>query len=58
MVAQGEDLELEGGPRSEAGAERREEGEDDCLHGRSRLADLSATTSESSALSLAPRNSP
>ncbi len=39
LVAQCEDFGLEGGSRSEAGAERREEGEDDCLHGRSRLAD-------------------
>jgi hypothetical protein len=37
-------------------AERREKGEDGCLHGPSRLADP-ATTSESSRLSLAPRNS-
>ncbi len=31
--------------------------EDDCLHGRCRLADLGATSSESQALSLASRNS-
>jgi hypothetical protein len=32
LVAQCEDLELQGGSRSEAGAERGNEGEKDCLH--------------------------
>jgi hypothetical protein len=34
LVAQGEDLELEGDPRAEAGSEGGEQGEEDSLHGR------------------------
>jgi hypothetical protein len=41
LVAEREYLELEGGVRSEAGAERREEGEKDRLHGGSKLPYLS-----------------
>jgi len=43
-VAQREDPELEGGARSEAGAERRDEGDEDRLHDGSKLAHLGATT--------------
>jgi len=47
LVAQREDLELEGGARSEASAERREEGEEDCLHEACRLPHLGGTQRES-----------
>jgi len=48
-VAQREDLALEGGARSKAGAERREEGEEDCLHGGSKVPHLSGTKHEPTA---------
>ena len=48
-MAQGKDLELEGGPRSEASANGSEDGEDNLLHGGSKLPDLGATTSETTA---------
>jgi hypothetical protein len=41
LVRQGEDLELQGGSRSEASAERGDEGEEDCLHEGSKLPHLS-----------------
>ncbi len=47
LVAQREDLELEGGARSEASAERREEGEEDSLHEARRLPHLGGTHRES-----------
>jgi hypothetical protein len=56
-MAQREDLELEGGARSEAGAERREEGEEDRLHEDSKLPHLSGTKREPPAPAHAPRNS-
>ncbi len=48
LVAQREGLELQGGPRSEAGAERGEEGEEDFLVS-SRSADRATSGSESGA---------
>jgi hypothetical protein len=56
-VAQREDLELEGGARSKAGAERREEGEEDCLHGGNKLPHLSGTKHEPPSPAHAPRTS-
>jgi len=56
-VAQREDLELEGGARSKAGAERRQKGEEDCLHGGSKLPHLSGTKHEPPSPAHAPRNS-
>jgi hypothetical protein len=50
LVAQGKDLELQGGARSKASANGGEDGEEDLLHGGSKLPDLGATTSESAAL--------
>jgi hypothetical protein len=47
LVAQREDLELEGGARSEAGAKGREEGEKDRLHEVSKLHPTSAAPSAS-----------
>jgi hypothetical protein len=47
LVAQCEDLELEDGSRSEAGAERGGEGEEDCLHEGSKLPHLSGTGRDS-----------
>jgi hypothetical protein len=47
LVAQCEDLELRGGSRSEAGAARGDEGEEDCLHEGSKLSHLSSTRRES-----------
>ncbi len=47
LVAQCEDLELQGGSRSEAGAERGDEGEEDCLHEGSKLPHLSGTRRDS-----------
>ncbi len=49
LVAQSEDLELEGGPRSEAGADGREEGEKDGLHEGRKLPHLSGTKRQSPA---------
>jgi hypothetical protein len=46
LVTQREDLELEGGSRSEAGAERGDEGEEDCLHEGSKLTHLDGTKRE------------
>jgi hypothetical protein len=43
LVAQREHLELEGGSRSEARAERPEEGEENCLHEERRLPHLGRT---------------
>ncbi len=40
LVTQREDLELEGGARSEGSAERGDEGEEDCLHEGRRLPHL------------------
>jgi hypothetical protein len=51
-----QDLELEGGSRSEAGAERGDEGEEDCLHEGSKLPHRSGSKRESLALARAPRN--
>jgi len=45
-VAQGEDLELEGGSRPEAGAERPKEGEEDRLHEGRKLPHLARTHRE------------
>jgi len=50
LVAQREDLDLEGGSRSEAGAERGDEGEEDCLHEADKLPHLSGATGQSTAL--------
>ncbi len=47
VVAQREDLELEGGARSEASAERSEEGKEDGLHEGRRLPHLGRTHRES-----------
>jgi hypothetical protein len=47
LVAQREDLELEGGARSKARADRQEEGEEDCLHEGRRLPRLGRTHRES-----------
>jgi hypothetical protein len=49
LVAQRKDLELEAGPRSEASANSGEDGEEDLLHGGSKLPDRGATTSETAA---------
>jgi hypothetical protein len=54
LVAQREDLELEGGARSEASAERREEGTENCLHEVRRLP-LSGGTPRESLTSVAFR---
>ena len=57
LVPQREDLELEGSARSEAGPERREEGDEDRLHEGSKLPHLSGTEREPPAPAHAPRNS-
>ncbi len=56
LVAQREDPELQGGSRSEAGAERGDEGEKDCLHVDSKLPHLFGTRRESPACAHAPRS--
>jgi hypothetical protein len=50
LVTQCEDLELEGGSRSKAGAKSCDEGEEDCLHEGGRLPHLASTNRESLAL--------
>jgi hypothetical protein len=57
LVAQREDLELEGGPRSESCTERGEDGEEDFLHERSKLRNLGGTTSGLLVLVHTQRNS-
>jgi hypothetical protein len=45
LVAQREDLELDSGSRSEDGAERGDEGKENCLHEVGKLPHLSSTSS-------------
>jgi len=50
LMAQGKDLELEGGPRTETSANGSEDGKEDLLHGCSKLPGLGATTSVTTAV--------
>ena len=57
LVAQGEDFELQGSSRLEAGPERGDEGEEDCLHEVSKLPHLSGTRRESLACAMSRETS-